>query len=91
MFVSPAFRISPITVFRRAAITCGMLPQRPCDRSASQGTSRTHCDVFSLGQWPRTHASKRAASARSGATLVLPSLFCAALSRLFADGGYLSL
>jgi hypothetical protein len=46
--ISPASRLSAITVFRRTAITYGMFAQRPCARSASQGPSRTH--MFSLGQ-----------------------------------------
>ena len=41
MLVSPAQRIKPITVLRNAAITCGMLPLRTCERSSSKVTSLT--------------------------------------------------
>src|SRR4029453_1941006 len=73
ILVSPAHRVRPMTVLRKAAITCGILPQRTWDRSSSKVTSRTQCDLFSMCQCPRTNASKRAASARSGARLVTPA------------------
>src|SRR5687768_1772225 len=73
MLVSPAHRIRPMTVLRRAAITCGILPHRTGERSSSKVTSRTPCDWFSICQCPRTSASKRAALARSGPKLVTPA------------------
>src|SRR5712692_1296489 len=57
IFVYPAQRIRPMTVLRSAAITCGMLPQRTCDRSSSKVTSRTQWDWFSICHCPRTSAS----------------------------------
>ena len=50
MLVSPAHRSSPITVLRSAAMIWGVLPQRTCERSSSNVTSRTQCDLFSICQ-----------------------------------------
>ncbi len=36
MFVWPAQRINPMTVLRRAAMTCGMWPHRTWERSSSK-------------------------------------------------------
>jgi hypothetical protein len=62
IFVYPAPRISPMTVLRSPAMTCGILPQRTCERSSSKVTSRTQCDWFSITHWPRISASNRGAS-----------------------------
>jgi cysteine desulfurase / selenocysteine lyase len=44
MLVYPAQRISPMAVLRSAAMTCGIWPHRPWERSSSKVTARTQCD-----------------------------------------------
>jgi hypothetical protein len=83
--VSPAHRGRPLPVWRQAASPCGLWPQRPGDRSASTGTSRTPGAWGAMGQCPRPTARPRAASARAGARRVTPATTCAARSGLCAD------
>src|SRR5262249_8264113 len=83
ILVAPAHRVRPMTVLRKAAMTCGILPQRTWDRSSSKVTSRTQCDLFSICQCPRTNVNKRAASARSGARLVTPATTSSRTSPVF--------
>ena len=73
MFVYPAHRNRPMTVLRKAAITCGIFPHRTWDRSSSQVTSRTPWDGLSLCQWSRTSANSCTACACSDARLVTPT------------------
>src|SRR5712691_8329251 len=54
MLLWPAHLKSPMAVWRSPAITGGRWPQRTCERSASQVTSRTQCDLFSIAQGPRS-------------------------------------
>ena len=70
---SPAHRRSPRVGCRRAAITWGMWPHRPGDRSSSHVTSRTPCDWFSICQCPRTRSRTRAGVARGAVRRVTPS------------------
>src|SRR5436309_2680035 len=72
IFVWPAHLSSPIVVLRSAAMPWGILPQRTCDRSSSNVTSRTQCDLFSMLQCPRTKSSTRPGVARSEVRLVTP-------------------
>jgi hypothetical protein len=51
---------------RIEAITCAPAPLRTRERSSSKVTSRTQWRRFSIVQWPRLKASKRAGVARSG-------------------------
>src|SRR5215471_3666845 len=50
MLVWPAHLNSPMAVLRNAAIMWGILPQRTCERSSSNVTSRTQWDLFSIPQ-----------------------------------------
>src|SRR5262249_1921547 len=60
------------TAFRKAASTCGALPERTRQASSPSVTSRTECRQFSIRQWSRTNPSRRAASAAPGGRLVIP-------------------
>ena len=70
--VMPRHLSRPMAVLRNAAAGQGYLPQRTWERSSSNVTSRTQCDLFSICHCPRTSASKRAGVARWGLRLVTP-------------------
>src|SRR4029453_12728057 len=75
-----------MAVLRSAAMTWGMLPQRTCERSSSNVTSRTQCDLFSMCQWPRTSSSRRSGVARWGGQTGDPiDHFCPFLARFLGD------
>src|SRR5215813_11199345 len=73
LFVSPTQGIKPMAVWRNAAITWGMLPDRAWDRSSAHVTARTPWPLVSICPCCRTTPSNRSGHALSGRRLVTPS------------------
>ncbi len=69
---APASRKREMARLRSVAITCGPAPRRTWDRSSSKVTSRTQWSRFSIVQWARTSARRRAGDAWAGDRLVTP-------------------
>ena len=79
IFVHPANRKTEMVAFRKAAMTCGMLPVRACEASSSKTTSRTQWSLFSMVQWPPPEFEQ----VFSGS--LLGSQTCDAILRLVCD------
>jgi len=69
---APASRKSEMARLRTVAMTWGPAPRRIWERSSSNVTSRTQCSRFSMVQWARTSARRRAGDAWAGGRLVTP-------------------
>ena len=69
---APARRSKEMARLRRVAITWGPAPRRIWERSSSKVTSRTQWRRFSIVQWARTSARRRAGEAWAAERLVTP-------------------